>query len=116
MINRTWAPNALQVSVDDTYGKAVISVSAQLTADKSQLVVRVANTYMSNATININVAGLSVGSDVTVWSLSSVDTDVDNTPAQPTAISPVQTTITWSTGTPLNVAGNAFAVFVMPVV
>lgn len=116
VINRTWAPNALQVSVDDTYGKGTVSLSAQLTADKSQLVLRFANSYFGNATINVAITGVSVGSQATVWTLGSSNLIDDNTPAQPTAIVPVQSSVAFSPGTPVFVPGNSYAVYLLPVV
>jgi hypothetical protein len=75
---------------DSTSG---VTASAQQSEDGKQIVVRLANTLHSAASVKINFSGkMGFLKDpaATVWQLSSADPLAANTPAQPTAVAPVK--------------------------
>jgi len=93
MINTTWAPNALQASVNATQS---VSASAQLSADKARLVVRLTNSASAILSVTLDFAtatrtlALKTANATVLWADSPLDA---NPPATPTAISPIKSQV-----------------------
>lgn len=87
MINATWAPNALEASLNST---KTVSMSAQLSADKNRLVVRLTNSAGAPLPVSFDFTttrtlALKTANVTTLWADSPL---AANPPAIPTAISP----------------------------
>jgi alpha-L-arabinofuranosidase len=113
MITATQQPNAVTVAS----GQAALAASAQVSDDGKALTVQLVNNNAAPAQVTVNVAGFAPASPATVWTLSTPaggdPSEAGNTPAQPTLISPVQTTVPWpggGAGLALVLPGDSFTV------
>jgi alpha-L-arabinofuranosidase len=92
MISSTWQPQALSVS------SGPYPASAQLSDDGKALTVQVVNSGGGEGQVTLSISGFSPAAGATVWTLNSTDLTAGNTPAQPTLISPVQSSAQWAQG------------------
>ena len=95
MLAKTWAPGALAVELD---AKAPISASAQKDTAGGRVVVRLANANAAPAVVELSVAGFAAQPLVRVTTLAGTALTQTNTPAQPLAIAPVESTMTLPPG------------------
>lgn len=86
----------------------MISISAQAHPDGSSIIVRGVNLDGQPLSFFPVFNGVTVGSDVTLISLSAEDAGASNTPAQPELVSPVETKVAYSNGAALTM--DAFSV------
>ena len=111
MITQTWAETTLATST------APLPFAAQRTADGKTLVIRVVNTIANATPLTVSLTGgmAAAGPSYTLWTLSG-DPNADNTPSNPTAISPVssqQAITAGATSIPLNLPAHAFVIAVV---
>jgi alpha-L-arabinofuranosidase len=115
MVTETMQPNGLEVVISKSWRAANLSASAQQSDDGKTLVVRLANVGTREVTLSLNVSGaarLGDAAAATMWLLASPSGDrLDaNTPAEPTRVSPVRTTIRRGGGLTLPAASAAVVV------
>ena len=107
MITATQQPNALPIAAGP------YAASAQLSDDGKALTVQVVNDRATPGSIVIALSGgFAPTGAVTIWTLNSTDVEGGNTPAQPTLISPTQTSApAWpAAGLALTLPGNSFTI------
>jgi hypothetical protein len=88
MITNTWAEKTIKSSFG--IGNTTIPFAAQLTSDGKTLILRAVNSYSGNQPLSISISnGSAKGTTYTLWLLSGMNLNDDNTPSNPTAISPI---------------------------
>ena len=114
MISKTWAPNALRVTVAGAgAGADELSASAQLSADGSRLVVQLTNAGNSSQATAVDVqlvgGAWAPSGAVGVWTLRepvapgvAPNTAASNAPGSPTFIAPALSNVTWPGGATAN--------------
>lgn len=114
MFKNTWADTTLQAS------GAPFPFAAQRTADGKTLVLRAVNTYPGPWPFSVALTGMAAaGKDATVWTLGGKGFlhQQDNTPADPTLISPVQAAMpvpAGATNISFAMEANMFVVLLVP--
>lgn len=102
MITATWADLGLAVYDNSTgtptqvrsgVGASAFAVTSQLTTDGKTLLVRVVNQQGAPQSVTLNIVNAQVSPSVTQWVLTSGSASDANTPANPTMVSPQQTTV-----------------------
>jgi hypothetical protein len=100
LFSKHWSPNALRVAT--TGGGGYVTAASQITADRSTVVVEIANTEWGSlpGSANLTVSGFAPASSVDFWLIAepgtgAVNTTAGNTPADPTYIQAVHSTLTW---------------------
>jgi len=96
MISQTWADQALSTSVSDMFP---YPTSAQKTLDNKILNIRMVNNQGNAGSVSLTLTGFTASSTVNVLTLSSSNVNAANTPANPTAVSPVRSQITFNGNT-----------------
>jgi hypothetical protein len=96
MISATWAEQSVFASYDSTNAN-IMGFAAQLTADGKTMVLRVVTGAALQPVILTWTGGAAAGPSVTQWLLTG-QPGQDNTPSNPTAISPQQSTIPIAAG------------------
>ena len=95
MISNTWAETTVQAA------GAPFPFAAMRSADGKSLLLRAVNTYGGSWPFNVTLTGVAAsGTDATVWTLGGeafVKSD-DNTPAEPTKVSPIRTSMPLAAG------------------
>lgn len=107
IISNTWAPQALFVTLNGAPQSAV-AASAQKSADGTTLTVRLVNSSPYDTMVQIVINDVTVNSQATIWSLGSAQLVADNTPAAPTAISPVQSSASVPSGSNFTLSAQTF--------
>jgi len=74
------------------------AISAQKSADNTNLVVQVVNDVDSATEISITLTNFPSKTSVDVWTLSNTNLNAANPPSNPTLVSPVHSTITLPSG------------------
>jgi len=81
------------------------------TTDNKVLYLRIVNSQGNAGSVSVTITGFTASSTVNVLTLSSNNTSAANTPANPTAISPVRSQVTWSGNTgSVNLPAYSFTV------
>ena len=107
MLAATWQPNALGVSL--TGGSSGsgpgVTAAAQMASDRSSVVVQLANAVWGSVPGNATIAlkGFAPAAGVDLWLMAepgtgAVNSTAGNTPADPTYIQAVHSTLTWPAG------------------
>lgn len=116
MVKDTWAPATVKSTV--TAGD-VLPFAAQLSADAHTLYLRAVNTQGSALNVTISFPGAPISSIAgQLWTLGGPDPSADNTPANPSAISPVQAPLPLQAGATsllLTLPPYTFAIAAVPV-
>jgi len=93
MISQTWADQSLSTTVSAMFP---YPTSAQKTNDNKILYIRLVNNQGNDGSVSLTLTGFTASSTVNVLTLSSANVNAANTPANPTAISPVRSQITFN--------------------
>ena len=108
MLRDTWEPNALAVALGG--GGGSISAAAQIAGDRSRVVVELANALWGSApgTVSLTLSGFAPAAAVDMYLMAepgsgAVNTTAGNTPADPTYIQAVHSTLAWPASGMLNV-------------
>jgi hypothetical protein len=97
MITKTWAEKTIKSSFGS--GNTTIPFAAQLTSDGKTLILRAVNSYSGDQPLSISISnGSAKGTTYTLWLLSGMNLNDDNTPSNPTAISPISQQVPIATG------------------
>jgi hypothetical protein len=118
---QNWTPNALAVNV--TGGDDKISAAAQLASDASFVIVQLTNSEWGAlpGSASVNITAFAPASSVDVWLIAepgqgAVNSTAGNTPANPTYIQAVHSTLDWpANGAPLVVALPPLSVTVLQI-
>jgi len=71
-----------------------------LTSDGKTLILRAVNSYSGDQPLRISISnGSAKGTTYTLWLLSGMNLNDDNTPSNPTAISPISQQVPIANGT-----------------
>ncbi len=120
MLNGLWQPNGLAVSTSG--GGSHVSAAAQVASDRSTVVVELANTLWGSApgTATIALSGFAPAAVVDMYLMAepgsgAVNSTAGNTPANPTYIQSVHSTLAWPASGTLNITlpPLSFAVLVL---
>ena len=95
MLAKTWASGALAVTVD---AKAPITASAQKDVAGGRVVIRFSNANASPVTVLLAITGFSFVQNASMTVLAGTALTQTNTPAEPNAIVPVQTSFSLTAG------------------
>lgn len=88
MIKNTWAETSVKASFAP--GNATFPFAAQVTKDGKTLILRAVNSYSGDQPFSVSFPNVQAsGPSYTLWTLSGSDLNGDNTPSNPTSISPV---------------------------
>ncbi len=108
MLKDTWEPNALAVALSGGGGE--ISAAAQIAGDRSRVVVELANTLWGSApgTASLSLSGFAPAAAVDLYLMAepgsgAVNSTAGNTPANPTYIQAVHSTLAWPASGVLNI-------------
>ena len=130
MIDQTWQPNALKVDVLPLRSAPNSLFSAQKSTDGEMLVLRYVNVHQlpfdglhpqlaPATTLTVRLVGSMAAAkfNATMWTLSSANGDLANTPGQPRRIAPKKTLLPMlRDGAVLNIPENSYVVVVATLV
>ena len=116
MVDRSWQPNALNV----TGAGSDSAFSAQKSDDGKTVVLRYVNYGADEVKVTVTLTSGSAGGSssptlVQMWTIASDDPDAANSPANPTAVSPVGPVSVpgFASGSTLMVKPSSYTVVVM---
>lgn len=113
MLKDTWQPSALAVSVTGggTAGAARVSAAAQIASDRTSVTVELANSVWGSVpgSASISFQGFTPAGAVDVYMMAepgqgAVNSTAGNTPANPTYIQSVHSTLPWPASGTLTLA------------